>query len=124
VAVICAAMAGLIGAMSGKEVGAAMGVVNGLAVGYTYVHFALLVRKGNAFSKILTRTGYGSVAGLVSGGLVHVPGLFNNYRDAHNMLGLGTVAGIVIGTVFGFILACLFAVLPEPQEEAKETAAK
>lgn len=118
VAIACAVIAALMGSISGGEAGAAMGVFNGLAVGYAYVHLALRVKTGNIAQKMLTRTVYGALAGLVSGGLAHVPGLFVNNREASGLLGLGAVAGLIIGTVFGLILACLFALLPPPEEAA------
>lgn len=117
VAIICGAMAAMMGAISGKEPGAALGAFNGLAVGYAYVHFALRV-KGTGLAKLLTRGAYGSIAGLVSGGLVHVPGiLLGNSIGNAEFIPLGAVAGLVIGTIFGLLLAVLLAALPEPPEE-------
>jgi len=90
-------------------------------VGYCYVHFTLKIKSRYALLRIFLGTLNGTLAGLISGISVHIPNLF--VQQKHGLFGsgggaisTGAIFGVVIGTVFGFIGACIIASIPREKE--------
>ena len=111
IAVISAAIGGFFG-LFGGTVGAIVGVISGLLVGYYYVHLTLKIKSRYTLLRIFLGTLNGTLAGLISGISVHIPSLF--IQQKHGLLGsggsaisVGATFGVVIGTIFGFIGACI-----------------
>ncbi len=126
VGAICAAVAGAMGAISGREVGGVLGVVNGLAVGYWYVELSLRIPERSRLVRILKGTGYGAVAGAVSGGLVHLPSILmpGSSMNDLSMIPVGAVFGVVLGTPFGLLLSLIICFIParSAPERGRETS--
>lgn len=120
IAVISAAIGGSIGILGGPA-GAITGVISGLLVGYYYVHFTLKLESPHTLSRIFSGTIYGALAGLISGTSVYIPNILMQAGSGKSagMLGMGAVFGIVVGTAFGFILACIIAFIPREKEPAE-----
>lgn len=113
IAVISAAIGGLFGQFGG-QVGAIVGVISGLLVGYYYVHSALKIGSRSTLLRIIVGTFYGTLAGLISGVSVHLPNFFillkhGLFGNAGVTLMIGATFGVVVGTVVGFIGACIIA---------------
>jgi hypothetical protein len=120
IAIISGAIGGFFG-LFGGPVGAFVGVISGLLVGYYYVHFTLKIRSRYVLLRIILGTLNGTLAGLISGISVHIPSLF--IQQKHGLFGgdggaisTGAVFGLAIGTVFGFIGACIIASIPREKE--------
>jgi hypothetical protein len=71
--------------------------------------------------RIFLGTLNGTLAGLISGISVHIPSLF--IQQKHGLFGsgggaisVGATFGVVIGTIFGFIGACIIASIPREKE--------
>jgi hypothetical protein len=61
------------------------------------------------------------LAGLISGISVHIPSFF--IQEKHGLVGsgmsaisTGAIFGVVIGTIFGFIGACIISSIPREKE--------
>lgn len=121
IAVIAGITGGFFGSAGGMA-GTIVGIITGLIVGYYYVHFTLNIKSPSTLVKIVRGTFNGTLAGLISGVLVHVPSLF--ISKSHGMfaggggLFVGAVFGVIVGTFLGFFGACTIASIREKSKSA------
>jgi len=110
------------GAFAGV-IGGALGIINGVAVGYYYMEFSFRIKTESRLLRILKGTLYGTVAGTVSGGLVHIPGLIiEKSSEGLFMAWIGALVGAGFGTAFGLLLSWIMAFTPYKEAPAAPAA--
>ena len=115
IGIICA-LVGCFFGMAGGAFGCALGILSGLFVGYYWVILTEKLRELNVFLRIIIGTVYGSIAGVLSGASVHIPGLFMEknvqaFTGGLDGIYFGASFGLMIGTFLGFFGACLLSLL-------------
>ena len=113
ISILSGCVGGFMGAVTGI-IGMVLGIVSGLIVGYYYVYFTWRLKGKTILLRLFGGIIYGTIAGIISGACVHIPGLFIE-QPSDSLIGIGmstgALFGAIIGTVLGFIGAVIIIIV-------------